>query len=456
MLLRLHEKYGLEVIGLEGTPQRDRPLDAAWFHDAGGAAARDAREDAAVRVLAEGEISSPEFMALLFPRIKVFGTEVPATVEAKLPEGNPLAFYLVSIAEKLVHQADIRKTNDLLREAKELERAKKFEEAKKKQEAGFDHLLTAHPWLRQHYTPIVKNAEPTPLGTLRQQAQGIKAKADDLGLTIPDRTRKQFDVYLSFLEARDRASDAMTAYVVGLAKAAEGKPVGMIIGAAHTERIVTLLRESGVSFALVRPDPLHPDYGQMPYEEFKHKHDRLWGRTSPGTLGKLLNTRHKSPAVIETATAKSYHSATLASILIARAARAGGQALDDLRPRLAGLPELRIDPESFELDGAEVLFRMWLKRADNKTEQEVWARVAAVEGEQRARTLEQKLMQRIADFGNDRIPPRDPPAGTEPAKDEGPGDGRRGGMVVARTGPSELAVFAEDRAAVRDIGRIGG
>jgi hypothetical protein len=45
MLLRLHDKYGLKKIGLEGAINSGRPLDAAWFHKMGGQQSTQQRED---------------------------------------------------------------------------------------------------------------------------------------------------------------------------------------------------------------------------------------------------------------------------------------------------------------------------------------------------------------------------------------------------------------------------
>src|SRR5262245_6616071 len=53
MLLRLHDRYQTRRIGLEGAMQSAKPIDATWFHNAGGTQARIAREDVAVRMLAE-------------------------------------------------------------------------------------------------------------------------------------------------------------------------------------------------------------------------------------------------------------------------------------------------------------------------------------------------------------------------------------------------------------------
>lgn len=90
MLVRLHDKHGLRRIGLEGAIRTHRPLDASWFHGAGGAAAEEARHDVAVRTLAEGEISAAEFMALLFPDVEVWGIESSKEYFRELDvKGNP-------------------------------------------------------------------------------------------------------------------------------------------------------------------------------------------------------------------------------------------------------------------------------------------------------------------------------------------------------------------------------
>ena len=75
MLLRLHGQYSLRTLGLEGAIQGPRSLDATWFHTLGGSLGSSARDDIAVRMLAEGEISQAEFMAMVFPDIRVLGME---------------------------------------------------------------------------------------------------------------------------------------------------------------------------------------------------------------------------------------------------------------------------------------------------------------------------------------------------------------------------------------------
>lgn len=115
MILRLHDKYDVRKIGLEGAIQSSRPLNAKWFHHAGGETAKPAREDVAVRMLAEGEISSAEFIALLCPDVDVFGTELAVLYNTELrTHGNPAIDYLLAIAEKGLTQDEIREVNRLI------------------------------------------------------------------------------------------------------------------------------------------------------------------------------------------------------------------------------------------------------------------------------------------------------------------------------------------------------
>jgi hypothetical protein len=75
MLVRLHDKDGLKKVGLEGSIWSGHPLDSSWYHTIGGDAARPIKEDVAVRMVAGGDISSSEFIAMLFPDVQVYGIE---------------------------------------------------------------------------------------------------------------------------------------------------------------------------------------------------------------------------------------------------------------------------------------------------------------------------------------------------------------------------------------------
>src|ERR1017187_2494449 len=166
MLLRLHDRYGIRRIGLEGAIQSARPLDATWYRNVGGDLAKVAREDVAIRMLGEGEISSAEFMTMLFPDIAVIGTEIAALYNTELTaRGNPEIDYLLAIAEKGLSQQDIRKVNGLING--------------KQQKEALEYMLSVDPWVRQQYAAIKGSSTSgaVPLEQMRRRLLDIQAKA---------------------------------------------------------------------------------------------------------------------------------------------------------------------------------------------------------------------------------------------------------------------------------------
>ena len=119
MLNRLYSQYGLRCIGLEGFTKTGAALDASWFHRAGGPNAQQAREDVAVRMLAEGEINAAEFMTLIYQDYTIFGVEKQSEYGVSLNiETSPRMMYLISIAEKSLSQSQIREVNKLVKKKK--------------------------------------------------------------------------------------------------------------------------------------------------------------------------------------------------------------------------------------------------------------------------------------------------------------------------------------------------
>ena len=442
MLLRLHDRYGMRLIGLEGAIQSDRALNAGWFHSLGGASARGRREDVALRMLAEGEISAPEFMALLFSDVKVRGLEVKREYDVKLDvEGSPATAYLIGIAEKKLRASDIRKINALIQQ--------------KKADEAFEIIRNADAWVREQFEAM--NKEEFSAEERVKRLRQIQAKAGQLRARVEPGAKDGLEKTIAFLEMASRRSETMVRSLTRHVRALPRRPAAMTIGAAHSKTVVEKLRSRDVAFALLRPCALNPDYANLSVEQFNRKSQRKWARISPGTLGRLLNSERKPPPFIETATGKSYASAYLAAILIAEAARSGKRIPEDIRAQLAGLPQFRIDWDSFTQDGHDVIYCMWLIKTDGR-EMEVWARVGTADTVEQSKSLEQKLLQRIADLGgSDKVPPRKPPSKSEGTKDkEGPGDGKRGDVVISRVGRSALVVHGKSREKVNAVGRVSG
>ena len=139
MLNRLYTQYGLRRIGLEGFTKTGAALDASWFHRAGGPNAQQAREDVAVRMLAEGEINAAEFMTLIYQDYTIFGVEKTIRIWGSVSntETSPRMMYLMSIAEKNLSQSQIREVNELIK--------------KKKIQEAVDFLMNSDPWVKSRY-----------------------------------------------------------------------------------------------------------------------------------------------------------------------------------------------------------------------------------------------------------------------------------------------------------------
>jgi hypothetical protein len=446
MLLRLHDKYGLKKIGLEGAIHSGRPLDAAWFRNMGGPQASQQREDLAIRMLAEGEIGSSELMTLLFPDVEVYGIESASEYNVEAPKTNPEAQYLLVIAEKSLTDSDRGKVGAWIQEGKKKE--------------AVEYMMNADPWVKKRYEAI-KSQAVTSSAEEVTRVRELQSKAREVGAQVSPEAEKDLEAEVRFYETADQRSSTMINTLLDLPGIGSGAPSAMTIGAAHTSKVVELLTTRNIPFAVIRPSDLNPTHGTMTTEQFGRKSSGKWARNSQGALGRVLNGSKKPPPIIERTTGHSYASMMLAGMLIAQAARGvgGGQFPDNIWPRLTGLPDIRLDRDSLSREGYDVIYRAWLKQDDGK-EKEVWARVGTLSkspGASTVKTLEQKLLQASDDLrggGGNIIPPNDLPPNSQPADDEGPRDGKRKDLIITRTGRDTLAVFAATQESVRGVGLI--
>ncbi len=445
MLFRLHERYGLKKVGLEGAINSGRPLDSSWFQRMGGNEAKEDREDLSVRWLAEGEIGSAEFLTLVSSDVKVYGIEAESEYKVQPPSKGPEAQYLLAIAEQTLTDEDKLKASELLQQDKKKE--------------AFDYLMNADPWLKKRYEDLKKQSVKSAQQEIARLRE-LQSRAREVGARISSDAEANLEAELQFLRTADQRSSTMVDGVLGLPGAGTSEPLAMCIGAAHTERVVELLAQRNIGFAVIRPNDLNPKHGSITGEQFERKSGGKWARNSPGTLARLLNDSRKPAPVIERTTGHSYASMILAGMLIAKGGRGGsggGRFPDNIWPVLSGLPDIRLDRDSFATDGYDVIYRAWLKQ-DNGGEKEVWARVGTLSNSPTARTiktLEEKLLQACADLGGGSIiPPTDLPPKSQGADGEGPKDGKRQGLVISRTGRETLAVFAASQELVRGVGRI--
>ena len=261
----------------------------------------------------------------------------------------------------------------------------------------------------------------------------------------------------------------MARRMLDISAATPGEPTAMIIGTGHTDRVIALLKQKGASFALLTPKTLEPKPGSpdADADAYSRKDEGLWARIGPGTIGGVLNGKHKPAPTIETETAHSYASLQAATIIIARAHRRNKKLPGDISNELAALPEIVVNLASFEQDGKDILFSARLNAPDGR-EQQVWARVGIVATTNEKRNLEQKLQQNVVNLesklkpapGGGGIPPGSIPGDCVAADDEGPGDYRTRGrgddeVIVERLTDDVVGIYGKDRNAASGVGRLG-
>jgi hypothetical protein len=458
MLVRLHDSFGMKIIGLEGKISAARPIDASSYRLAGGEEAKADREDLAVRMVGEGEISSAEAMAMLFPDVEVYGTESAEQYSQTLDvKGSPQIEYLIAIAERSISPQQAEEVMKLIK--------------RERKDDALQLMLNSDPWVKEHYEAVKSGAASSEqmIASIRE----VQAKADQVGAEVRPGAKADLEKVLKFFQTASERSATMVDKTLELVSRASG-PVVMIIGAAHADRVTELLAQRNASFVLIRPIDLNPSYGSLTVEQYDRKASGGWARNSPGTLGYVLNQRRKPPPVIERASGVSYASMNLAGMIVAKAARSGGRIPDDIWPRISNLPGIRIDKTSFSVDGYDVIFRGWLKD-DNGQEKEVWARVGTASVTTGPISLQDKFIDaaetlagrgggghkpphtggsNVDNTGGNDNEPGDVPRGARPAENEGPKDARKGDVIISRTSRETLAVFASDREEVKRVGRI--
>ena len=172
-------------------------------------------------MLTDGEISSAEFMMMVFSDVEIHGTEIASeyNLEANV-EGNPQVVYLLGIAQKLISDDDGQRVVRLLQQKKEKE--------------GLELLLNSVPWVKTRFDALTDASDPTSVEEVVEGIEEIKEKAEELDIQVERESRIQMEQLLSFYSTASNRSTTMTARILELSRQSDGDPIAMIIGAAHT------------------------------------------------------------------------------------------------------------------------------------------------------------------------------------------------------------------------------
>ncbi len=285
MLNRLYADYDLRHIGLEGHMAAEGPLDLSWAHVEPYYQPDQtitSREDVLVQMHQEGEFSSAELIGLVYHDVVVDGIDDADLYAFVPPEEawNAPDFYLYLIALAGMSETNLTAWQALY-DAEQYEAAFEF--------AVSNDAFAAEMWETLSDPVDIVSAEAwlTALDEIQAQAEAV-----EVDLTEDDVAN--LEAMGEYFEHVSQRSDALVAAVLELANTYPEAPLAMNIGALHTERVVELLTEAGVSFAVVRPLSLAEGdtAGLLSAEAYQRKQQGL-SVAPDGWLGSYLDGRRK-------------------------------------------------------------------------------------------------------------------------------------------------------------------
>jgi hypothetical protein len=350
VLNRLHEAYGLQFIGLEGAFASDGVL-AVDSLPPSPLIARDpirAREDVFVSMLGHGEISNAEAMAWIYgDAIKVIGTERESEYKVEIADeaSRSMVTYLERIAIAAVTQpADVQRVKDLI--------------GQKKNEEALEFVLSKSPFVKESLGKLTDDSTVRSAEEMIKLLDDIEAKAKNANVSLTSEERARFAEAKRFFQTASDRTKTMVDSTLTLVRRSPGVPVAMVVGAAHTEKTAALLKEAGVSFAVVRGNSLGTQKnGDLSTAAYNRK---MSARSvdPAGALGALLDGRKKPPVVIKQPWVKSDAEVRHLAVVAARAAARGEPAPfeESLKELLPSLKNVKLVPNTMTKRGSEVMF----------------------------------------------------------------------------------------------------
>ncbi len=308
MLARLHERYQLRDIALEGYLLGDPPIKKDWFV-AMVSRYPPARRSVPVRLLREGEISAAEFMYLVYDDISLYPIEIGKEYNVTLDKRDAIAplTYLYKLSIKSLKIKIERRTLNS-KQAKRLVELKRgiekaSDETKNKlQNEYIKYVLSLDNWTAPRAEEFL---DPEIAANLTSEKRvetlnQIRDRARRERIAITPEEKESFERYYRFWDGRAKANHTMARLTTEISNSAESPLLAMIVGKAHTDKLCRLLSSSDRSYAVLRSASLSaPDVStQLPGPMFERKYRKL-SPYSQGYMGILLDTfqgaAHKKP-----------------------------------------------------------------------------------------------------------------------------------------------------------------
>ena len=212
-LVRLHEKHSVNDVGLEGYLKDGPPIDTSWVARISHTQDPIARARVFSRFLREGEVSSAEFVKLIYDNVNVHPAETRQQYDVSLSSAASAGPFL------------------------------------------YLPKLAQDDWTRQQTNTY---SDQTAMMAMRGEqhlavAQEIERRAQQQNIRLAPSARKAWTEYVAFWEGRVGASNTM----VDAASAAADQPgvmaLPIIVGAFHTQEMADKFASAGRPLAVLTP-----------------------------------------------------------------------------------------------------------------------------------------------------------------------------------------------------------
>lgn len=436
VMLRLNRDVKLGGIVLEGMT---RPIPSP----------PKVNEETALNLLSEGEIGSAEFMAVSQGVPLVTGE----TAASYGPEENDNfcgAFALVATLEAAsaapddAARAEVKQQLDAFGAA-EAQSAQAHDAVLADQSLSCDAKRGAdRQYLAErarYLKPIIERSPTFAASFARQCPYSIEDVDTSAGPSIEEELNtadqlleftgnlppelaqspaRDIEQHRNFLRARQEASGVLVDQA--LAASANGDGIAMIIGAAHTERVASLLRNAGASFAVIQVEAIkdNPEEGMSPREWERKKRaipvknnalsQSLVADSSAYAADACDSEAKRNPPTIDQPW--FVRKAELYDLIRSFASPALGGSGEPPQPPASGWRNGSgaIDPSRSEYERDDkgrpiaVVFPLTIAATGNSAEREIWVRVEPAsplvesgEDGRPPRTAEERILERLGE-----------------------------------------------------------
>jgi hypothetical protein len=259
-LVRLHNKFGLRTVGLEG-----------FFVGEAFRRSHPASRDRALAAIKAGDINSAEFLYLAYDDVTVYPIE-KSEDWVKPPPGVDLAVskYLAAIAQKTfqdkvqkgqISPEDVEKVGQLIR--------------RNDPQALREFLISIDPFVGT-FLNTLQNMKPSDAIGSHEQIKLFKSLIDRARAVGADvgSAASTLAAYVTLLEKRGTASSTMASIVGSLA---DKSSIAIIIGAAHTNDMVKVFNQQHRSTVVLSCTASKSSAQETEYtdQEMQRKYDRV-------------------------------------------------------------------------------------------------------------------------------------------------------------------------------------